>query len=70
MKEDKRVLGLTSKVLWITNRVMEVNDAIKRYEAAGINVPIDWYIEYHELMAMLLKLEKKGEKAWKRFLII
>ncbi len=62
---NKPPLGLIPKHIFISDRFVDVRDAISRYKAAGINVPIDWYIEYHELMAMLLKLEKEGKKVFK-----
>lgn len=55
----KPPLGLTPKKFWISKRIKDIQEAASRFEKDGIEVPNEWYIEYYELMAELLKMERK-----------
>lgn len=51
MKAEKPPIGLTPKWVWKKERLKEVRDAIARYYDAGLVIPVEWIIEYNELVA-------------------
>jgi hypothetical protein len=47
---DKRILGITSKKVWILNRIDEILDAIARYRTEQYLIPVEWVEELAEHM--------------------
>lgn len=46
---DKMVpIGVMPKKMWVANRVVELTEAILRYNAAGVPVPSQWLDELSE----------------------
>lgn len=44
----KPPLGVLPKKTWIRHRNIELAAAINRYQEAGLDVPPEWIIEFHE----------------------
>ncbi|MFW5438109.1 hypothetical protein [Paenibacillus apiarius] len=47
---SKPPLGIMPKRIWIEQRCKEITDAIQRYIEAGHTIPIEWVMEYNELL--------------------
>lgn len=43
-------IGLIPKYIWISQRIMNINNAINRYNEVQKEVPIEWYLEKAELL--------------------
>ena len=48
MPNIKPPLGIMPKELWVRQRNIELGEAIIRYHEAGLDVPPQWIIEFHE----------------------
>ena len=49
----KPPLGLTPKKIWQEERLEQVSAAVQRYYEAGLEIPLDWIVEYNELVRIL-----------------
>ena len=54
-KSIKQPLGLIPKEIIRQKRFIEVRKAINRYYNAGLKIPIEWIIEYNELVENINK---------------
>lgn len=41
-------IGIEPKNIWISRRINELKEAIKRYAESFIPIPIEWINEYNE----------------------
>lgn len=46
---ERPPLGLMPKRLWEEQRMGEIAAAVARYREAGMDVPMEWMLEYSEL---------------------
>ena len=47
---EKPPIGLTPKKIHDNKRFYEVCGAIVRYYSAGLKIPVEWIMEYNELV--------------------
>ena len=53
MKKDKPPLGVIPKFIMMLTRLDDIKAAIDRYSKVNKPIPIEWIIEYNELVRSL-----------------
>lgn len=48
--QPKPPLGIIPKIIHDQKRVIDIINAIYLYYAAGLKIPVEWIIEYNELV--------------------
>lgn len=48
-------IGIKPRKIWLESRFLELSGAINRYVNAGMGVPVEWIIEYNELLKEVYK---------------
>ena len=48
----KPPIGLSPAFIYIEDRMLEIQRAVNRYMAEGLNVPVSWIEEYNKLATL------------------
>ena len=53
-------MGLVTRARWLELRIQAIDEAIARYEAVRLQIPVEWLNEYRHRQRELQGVQKNG----------